>query len=632
MKLPINELVPTPATTPLASMEGLETRRLLTAWSAQDVQIGLDKATQNFPNITGAGQTVVLIDQGVDYNHPALGGGFGNKVVDSWNFDTGSWDVFPYDNNAHGTGSAGEVAGNQRVVNGLTYQGIAPGVKLVALKASGSWHVKQAFDWVIAHKSQYNIVAVNWVDPTGGSDSNTFLSELQTLSGQGVFVGGPTGNYGPSPAYQTPGHAYYQAGSTNLYGGVSSFTPTGSGEDLVAPAENIDVTWYYNGIHAELPSSGTSWAGPQMVGTAALIKQVNPYFAPAQIMQIMRDSATWVYDSTGTAQPQLNVNGAIALAYARSGQSPAPTPAPTPAPVATPAAAPAAASGNGSGSPFKGTPFSAGAPILAAYYDAGGQNVGYHTTSNSNESGNNSFRPGDYVAVGWTNADGGSAYVGWTHATEVLDYTINAGATGAYTFSARVADPGTGAAFHVEIDGKVVTGSIAFGNTGSWDNYTTVSASGIYLGAGQHVMRVIMDSNDRSGYAGNYMNFNLSPGGGAVATPAAVTPAYTPAGTSVPSAPASLSVFAGSGSRNMLAFYDNSNNESGFVVQRADFSGGVYSSIYTIPSDAATSGATGWRYWTDASVRPGSTYYYRVVAINAAGSSGYTAASATASW
>ena len=177
-----------------AFLETLENRRLLAAWSLQDQIIGLDKATQNYPNITGAGETVVLIDQGVDYNHPALGGGYGNKVITSWNFDTGSFDVFPYDNNAHGTGSAGEVAGSQRIVNGEIQQGVAPGVKLIALKASGSYNVRQAFDWVVAHRSQYNIVGVNWVDPTGGSDSNVFLSELQTLSAQGVFVGGPTGD------------------------------------------------------------------------------------------------------------------------------------------------------------------------------------------------------------------------------------------------------------------------------------------------------------------------------------------------------------------------------------------------------------------------------------------------------
>ena len=60
-----------------ATMENLEPRQMLAAWSLQDRIIGLDKVAQYYPGITGTGETVVLIDQGVDYNHPELGGGFG---------------------------------------------------------------------------------------------------------------------------------------------------------------------------------------------------------------------------------------------------------------------------------------------------------------------------------------------------------------------------------------------------------------------------------------------------------------------------------------------------------------------------------------------------------------------------
>src|SRR5258708_39760288 len=92
------------------AIEALEARQLLTAgpWSAQDKAIGLDQAVANFPGITGAGQTVAIIDEGTDYNHYALGRGYGHKIIDAWNFDTNSWDVFPYDNNTHGPGPAGE--------------------------------------------------------------------------------------------------------------------------------------------------------------------------------------------------------------------------------------------------------------------------------------------------------------------------------------------------------------------------------------------------------------------------------------------------------------------------------------------------------------------------------------------
>src|SRR5260370_32613200 len=111
---------------------------------------------------------------------------------------------------------------------------------------------------------------------------------------------------------------------------------------MVAPAENISITWYSNGQHMDYPSWGTSWAGPQVVGAAALIKQINSNFSPDQILQIMRDSATWVYDSySHMSYPRLNVNNAIALAYQRIGRTTPPThviaPSPTPTPRPTPA-------------------------------------------------------------------------------------------------------------------------------------------------------------------------------------------------------------------------------------------------------------------------------------------------------
>ncbi|MEM6314594.1 MAG: hypothetical protein AAF743_10925, partial [Planctomycetota bacterium] len=70
---------------PLA--EPLEPRRLL-AWSADAQVIDQDLAAEKFAEYTGAGQAVAVIDTGIDYNHPALGGGFGDgfKVVAGYDF------------------------------------------------------------------------------------------------------------------------------------------------------------------------------------------------------------------------------------------------------------------------------------------------------------------------------------------------------------------------------------------------------------------------------------------------------------------------------------------------------------------------------------------------------------------
>src|SRR5438094_928819 len=82
-------------------VEPLEGRTLLAGapWSVQDQLIGLDRSTQNYPTLTGSGETVAIIDRGVDYNHPELGWGFGpgHKIIDGYDFQDNSGDVFPYD-------------------------------------------------------------------------------------------------------------------------------------------------------------------------------------------------------------------------------------------------------------------------------------------------------------------------------------------------------------------------------------------------------------------------------------------------------------------------------------------------------------------------------------------------------
>jgi hypothetical protein len=287
-------------------------------WSAQDKLIGLDKATANYSSVTGAGETVAIIDEGTDYNHYALAG----KVAYTWNFDTNSSDVMPYDNNAHGTGTAGQIAGSGRMVNGQWVQGIAPGVKIVALRANGTAETKAALDWIIAHRAQFNIVAVNYLDFYGQVNDMGILPELQNLNNSGVFMAGAIGNYGPSVGYQHVGHLIYEVGSVNLSDQLSSFTPRGSAVDVVAPGENVDIAWYSSGKHVDYTSSGTSWAGPQVTATAALIKQINPNYTPSQVLSIIQDSGHWDYDSySNRSYPRLDVNAALGLAYQRSGKS-----------------------------------------------------------------------------------------------------------------------------------------------------------------------------------------------------------------------------------------------------------------------------------------------------------------------
>ncbi|WP_317180454.1 S8 family serine peptidase, partial [Intrasporangium sp.] len=81
----------------------------------------------------GAGITVAVIDTGIDYTHPALGGGFGPdfKVVGGHDFVNDDKD--PMDDHAHGTHVAGIIAGSG-AGGAKAVTGVAPDASLTAYK------------------------------------------------------------------------------------------------------------------------------------------------------------------------------------------------------------------------------------------------------------------------------------------------------------------------------------------------------------------------------------------------------------------------------------------------------------------------------------------------------------------
>lgn len=88
---------------------------------------------------TGSGIKVAVMDTGIDYNHPDLGGGWGNRVADGWDFVgdafTGENDPvpgpYPLDCHGHGTHVAGIIGANGVVT------GVAPDVTFGAYRVFG---------------------------------------------------------------------------------------------------------------------------------------------------------------------------------------------------------------------------------------------------------------------------------------------------------------------------------------------------------------------------------------------------------------------------------------------------------------------------------------------------------------
>jgi hypothetical protein len=164
----------------------------------------------------------------------------------------------------------------------------------------------------------------------------------------------------------------------------------------------------------------------------------------------------------------------------------------------------AGTSGGGS-TPYAGVPSLPGV-IQAENFDEGG----YRDTTSGNSGG--SYRSGD-VDIESTEDAGGGFNIGWMDASEWLAYTVNVASGGVYAIEFRVASAGPGGTFHLEVNGIDRTGPISIPDTGGWQSWTTVQRSGVALGSGSQLWRLVVDSTGSSGAVGNVNYIRVSSGG-----------------------------------------------------------------------------------------------------------------------
>lgn len=153
--------------------------------------------------------------------------------------------------------------------------------------------------------------------------------------------------------------------------------------------------------------------------------------------------------------------------------------------------------------PYGGVAWAIPGVIQAENYDVGGESFAYHDTTLGNTPGQ--YRTDEDVDVEACTDTGGGFDVGWIDAGEWLEYTVNVGSTRAYNIVARVSSGTTGGAFSIQVDGVTVAGPFTVPNTGGWQTFIDITASGVNLTAGQHVLRVTATG---SGYNFNKLTFN----------------------------------------------------------------------------------------------------------------------------
>jgi subtilisin family serine protease len=287
--------------------------------------------------LTGAGQTVVIIDSGIAYDHVALGGGAGTdrRYVGGWDFAEN--DADPYDDGpmgSHGTHIAGIIASTHS-----TAVGVAPGVDLAALRVFDddgnsdlSW-IERALDWVHEHRMAFRspITTVNlsigmrW---NGASvpDWTIIEDELAILEADGIFTAVAAGN--GFAQHENAGLNYPAASplvvpvmSVDADGGLSAFSQRHE-RGIAAPGRQIRSTVpdYAGNFNSRADDfavyTGTSMATPFVAGASVIIRQAMERsgigISQDAINAVLRNTADTVFDPiTGQSYLRLNLSRAI---------------------------------------------------------------------------------------------------------------------------------------------------------------------------------------------------------------------------------------------------------------------------------------------------------------------------------
>ena len=146
--------------------------------------------------------------------------------------------------------------------------------------------------------------------------------------------------------------------------------------------------------------------------------------------------------------------------------------------------------------PYYGTPTAVPGEFEAEAFDFGGEGAAYHDNAPGNQ-GDSGLRTGEDVDIFISNdAGSGSPYIVKNfEAGEWLDYSISVANGGNYDIELRAATNAAfpDSAYHVEIDGTNVTGTVVLPDTGGWDNYQWIGRRTIALAAGTHVLKLVSE-------------------------------------------------------------------------------------------------------------------------------------------
>jgi serine protease AprX len=290
---------------------------------------------------TGQGIVIGNQDTGVRWTHAAL-----KPHYRGWNGSTADhnynwWDAIhtgggicgpntqaPCDDNGHGTHTTGTTSGDDGAGNQI---GVAPGAQWIGCRNMDQGNgtpatYTECFQFFIAPTDlsgnnpdptrRPHVINDSWGCPA--SEGCTTRAELETIvnntQAAGIFVEASAGNSGPSCSSVSDPPAIYSAAfstgaidSSNTLASFSSrgpstyYTPNLLKPNISAPGVNVRSA-YYSSDTSYTTLSGTSMAGPHVVGVVALLWSAHP--------ELVRDIATTKTILQNTANPGVVVSPA----------------------------------------------------------------------------------------------------------------------------------------------------------------------------------------------------------------------------------------------------------------------------------------------------------------------------------
>jgi subtilisin family serine protease len=281
---------------------------------------------------------IAVIDSGADLRAPDVG----DKAPATWSVLSRSNDV--RDRLGHGTFVSSLAAGS--IGNGVGISGFGGDAKLLVVQAIDRdgfiTDVDEAAAIVYAVRHGAKIINLSIGGP---ATSQVEQRAIRWAARQGVLIVAAAGNEhadGNRPEFPAallqPVGSYGRGGiglavgATSMDGRRADFSNTGSYLSLAAPGENVfaaesaDSDW----PHAELPwsspgsygwASGTSFAAPEVAGTAALVWAANPRLTRCQVVQVLKQSADGTSWNPELGWGRLDAAAAVQLALQTRGNA-----------------------------------------------------------------------------------------------------------------------------------------------------------------------------------------------------------------------------------------------------------------------------------------------------------------------